>query len=442
MLTQFSRNNRTNDFTNNILNPDESINNRLKNNNESYNQEITIQADYQTPITKAQLVEFGAKGIFRTVSSDYKYFASQGTGDYVPVQNNSLTNVFDYNQNITAGYLSYTLTTKKKYTFKLGSRYEYTTIDANFKTDKPLDIPSYGVLVPSINISKSLKGGSTLKLAYNRRIQRPSIQFLNPNINASNPLNISKGNPELSPEYTNNYEMTLNTFFKNTFLTAAVFVRNTTGSIQSVRSVRGDTIQTTYNNIGSEDAYGFNLFGNINLSNKFTLGLGGDVYHTQLKNNVSDPIYNASNSGWVANYRAFASYNLGKNWGLQAFTFYRSTQIQLQGKQGGFGIYSLSLKKDFKDKKGSIGFGAENFFTPEFKINNEINSKVIAQQSTTILRNMNFKVNFSYRIGKMTFDAPKRKKSVNNDDLKDGEGGGGQQQGGGQQPAAGGGRPR
>ena len=104
------------------------------------------------------------------------------------------------------------------------------------------------------------------------------------------------------------------------------------------------------------------------------------------------------------------------------------------------------MRKDFKNKKGSIGFGAENFFTPNgFKIRNEINSVIISQNSTNTLRNMNFKINFSYRIGKMTFDTPKRKKSVSNDDLKNDGGdnnGGGQPQGGGSAPSGGGGRPR
>nr|MCU0470096.1 outer membrane beta-barrel family protein [Arcicella sp.] len=110
-----------------------------------------------------------------------------------------------------------------------------------------------------------------------------------------------------------------------------------------------------------------------------------------------------------------------------------------------FGIYSLSVKKDFLNKKGSIGFGAENFFTPNgFIIRNNIDSPTITQNSVTTLRNMNFKINFSYRIGKMTFtDTKKKKKSVNNDDLKDGGGDGGGQQTAPAAPAGGGGgRPR
>jgi hypothetical protein len=47
---------------------------------------------------------------------------------------------------------------------------------------------------------------------------------------------------------------------------------------------------------------------------------------------------------------------------------------------------------------------------------------------------MNFQINVSYRIGKMSFDArPKRRRSVNNDDLKDGGGEGMDMNGGMQQ---------
>jgi hypothetical protein len=102
----------------------------------------------------------------------------------------------------------------------------------------------------------------------------------------------------------------------------------------------------------------------------------------------------------------------------------------------------LGVKRDFLNKKGSIGFGAENFFTPSgFVIKSNIDSPTISQNSVTTLRNMNFKVTFSYRLGKISFvDAKKKKKSVNNDDMKEGDGGGGQQAA----PAApaGGGRPR
>jgi outer membrane receptor protein involved in Fe transport len=443
-LTQFSRNNRVNDFVNNLLSPDNNVFARIKNDNISSNQEITTQIDFQNPLSKTQQIEIGVKGIFRQVSSDFKYFFAAGTGAFQESKDKVLGNVFDYDQNVLGAYASLTSKIGKKYSSKVGLRYENTDITAKFAVGEKLNIPSYGVVVPSVTLSKNLKGGSSLKVSYNRRIQRPSLQFLNPNINKANPLNISQGNPSLDPEFTNNFEMTLNTFFKNTFLTASAFARNTNNAIESLRDVIGsDTIRTTYANIGLQNAYGMNIFGNYNYKNKFQLGAGGDVYYVTLTNNVPNPIYNASNSGVVANFRAFGGYNFSKGWGLQLFTFYRANQVQLQGSQGGFGIYSLSIKKDFANKKGSIGFGAENFFSPEFKIKNEIQSAVISQNSIVTLRNTNLKVNFSYRIGKMSFEAPKRKKSINNDDQKEGgEGGGGQQAAPAAAPAGGGRGPR
>src|SRR5690606_32128956 len=169
-----------------------------------------------------------------------------------------------------------------------------------------------------------------------------------------------------------------------------------------VRSVQDqEVIYTTYQNIGSEKAYGLSLFTNINISNKFSLNGGVDAYYAMLNNNVEDPMYRASNEGLVASGRLFGNYNLTESWVLQAFGFVRGTRVQLQGSQDGFRIYGLSLNKEFKDKKGSIGFGAENFLTSEFKMKTELNSPSITQYSTNTMRNMNFKINFSYRIGKM-----------------------------------------
>jgi hypothetical protein len=114
--------------------------------------------------------------------------------------------------------------------------------------------------------------------------------------------------------------------------------------------------------------------------------------------------------------------------------------VQLQGTQGGFGIYSLGLKKDINKKRGSVGFGAENFFTTAFKIKGELNSPLVQRNTLVELHNMSFRVNFSYRIGKMSMDAkPKRRKSISNDDLKDGGDGGGGADAGGQSAGGGGG---
>lgn len=442
--TQYSRNNRDNDFFNSYYNDAFlEIDSLGKNVNKSFNQEVTAQVDFQSPIKDNQMLELGAKNISRKVSSDYNTYYAYPDGPYIEDterQNNN--NALNYDQNVTAGYISYTLTTKSAFSIKAGTRYEYTIINASLRNPNPElgdpEIPSYGVVVPSLNLSKKLKNGNTIKLAYNRRIQRPSIQFLNPNRQASNPLYPSEGNPNLDPEYTNNYELGYSTFIKGTTLNFSGFMRNTRGSIQSFREViSGDTILTTYRNLGKEDGYGLSVFANVNISNKFTLNGGGDVYYAVLDNNRSGADA-ASNEGWVWSGRLFGNYSLPKNWAVQFFGFYRGNRVSLQGSQGGFGTYSLGIRKEFNEKKASIGIAAENFFTSSMKIKSETHTPTIDQYNVNTMRNMSVRLTFSYRIGKMGFDSQprqRRRKSVNNDDMKDGGGGDGDMgnQGGGNQ---------
>jgi outer membrane receptor for ferrienterochelin and colicin len=438
-LTLYSRNNRENSFTNTLFEEDmEDVISRLKNLNPSKNEEFTVQIDYVNPINEkgTQIIEYGAKNILRKAYSDFAYFQAEGAnGSFVELEDPTLSNEFSYDQNVTAGYLSYTLQFLKNYTLKPGLRYEYTTINADFKTEFEAEIPSYGTLVPSLNASRKLKNGNMIKAAYNRRIQRPSLRFLNPNIEASNPQQLSQGNPELDPELTDNYELGYSTFIKGTTLNFTGFYRNTTGSIQAIRDVRNDgIIFTSFENIGREQALGTNLFFNVNINNKLSLNGGMDLYYSMLDNGLTDPQFAAKNEGWVVSGRMFGNYTLPKDWQIQVFSFARGRQVQLQGTSGGFAAYGLNFNKQLKEKRGSLGFGAENFLMKEFVIRNEIVTPTILQNSTNRIQNMNFKVNFTYRIGKMSLDqTPRRRKSINNDDLKDGEGGGQgeNQQGGG-----------
>ncbi|MCU0451409.1 MAG: outer membrane beta-barrel family protein, partial [Bernardetiaceae bacterium] len=318
VLALYSRNDRTNDFTNSILNAStREVLSRLKNLNPSLNQESTIQIDYQTPIGKTQMLEFGAKQIMRQVDSDFEYFFATGaTGEYARNPNAQLSNALDYDQNVSAAYTSYTYTSKTNYSIKAGVRYEYTDIRATLQNEQRIAIPSYGALVPSINLSKKLKKGDIIKLSYNA----------------------------LDPEFTNNFELGYSTYIKGVALNITTFARNTNNAIQSVRDIVGrDTIRTTFQNIGREDAYGVNLSLNVNVG-KLNIGTGGDLYYATLRNNVPDPLYNASNQGWVYNLRLFGGWNFGNGWGLQTFSFYRGRAVQLQGIQGGFGIYSLGVK--------------------------------------------------------------------------------------------------
>ncbi|WP_420146885.1 TonB-dependent receptor domain-containing protein [Spirosoma sp.] len=449
--TQYSRTGLTNNFFADILNQSDILTARQQNINNNTNQEFTIQTDYQTPIKKNQLLEFGGKAIMRKVDSRYQYLVGGSTGD-LNFDPTNPSGTLAYDQNIGAGYISYTYITPSKYTFKVGTRYEYTDISARQSTESrpnmELNIPNYSNLVPSINVSKSLKAGTTLKAAYNRRIQRPGLQQLNPNPNAANPQMIMVGNPTLRPELTDNFEVSLSSTIKKTYLNTALFARLTDNAITQIR-IPSDTlvggIITTFQNIGIQRTYGANVFFNTNLTPKWSINGGLDGYYQYMQGltpNAEGQSITIERTGFSLGGRLMSQLQLDKGWSAQVFSFFRGPTPQLQGTMGSFYMYSLGVRKDLASKRGSIGLAAENFVTNGVTMRTTLNSPLLSQVSVTNLYNANVKLTFTYRIGKMTFEENRRKsRSVNNDDVKSGEDGGG----GGQQPAApsgGGGRPR
>jgi outer membrane receptor protein involved in Fe transport len=442
--TLYSRNDLTNNFDADLLNSNRELTGRQRNLNSNVNQEFTLQTDYQTPIKKNQLLEFGGKAIFREVNSNYRYLLAGPSGVFSTEANNTLGEL-TYHQNIAAGYSSYTYTTKNRYTFKGGLRYEHTFIDASTKEGGNLGVGDYGVLVPSINASKTFKG-TTLKLGFNRRIQRPGLQQLNPNFNAANPQVITVGNPTLRPELTNNFELGVSKTIGKTFVNATFFGRVTNNAITQISqpsdSIRG-AIVTTYQNIGHQQAYGTNLFANVAATSKINIGVFLNAFYTSLTGQamgVDGVSTTLTNTGYNVSGGTFLNATFKNGWGAQAFGFMQGSQVQLQGRQGGFGFYTIGVKKEFNNKKASLGLAAENFLNNRFNIHTVLNSPQFSQVNDVYLYNRGVRLTFTLKIGKMSMEAPRKKaKSVNNDDVK--SDGSGQTQSGGGAPA-GGGQPR
>jgi outer membrane receptor protein involved in Fe transport len=429
LLALYSHTNRTNGFTNVQQDPDnDTLIGRWKNVDANSNQEITFQADYQTPVDSAQLFEIGAKYIIRDVISNYNYMSAVGSEALSPEQSPALTNQFDYHQNVTAAYLEYTWSPRSVYSLRAGARYEYTSISAHLRDPDTAitGIPSYGVLVPSLNLARRLKNGKLIKLAYARRIQRPSIQYLNPNFVASNPGNISTGNPALGTEHTDNVELAYNTTVGALALGFAGFYRHTTQAIETVSEPvhNGDTIERTFANIGKESTWGINSFGNLDIGEKLSLSGGADLYYTTLVNappsaDSADASLAGHNKGWIFAARLSGGYTFRKGWTIYLYSYYRSRQVLLQGFQTGYPYYSLTLKRDLPNKRGTIGLGAENFLGPGIAVKDYVTTSSLNQSTTTVTHTLSLRVYASFRFGKLKVEkAARNKKSITNDDLK------------------------
>ena len=430
-LTLFSRTDGTNGFSNAQQSPaDDSLIGRVGNDDRSSNQEITLQADYQTPLDSNQLLEFGGKYIIREVISNYNYESAAGNDPFTMEASPELTNRFTYHQNVTAGYLEYTLTTRSPFSFRAGARYEYAAIGAGLQDPGVAlpEIPSYGVFVPAVNIGWRLKNGKLIKLAFTRRIQRPSIQFLNPNVIASDPGSIATGNPALGPEYSDNIELGYNTAIKDMSIGFSGFFRRTTNAIESVSLpiAGGDTIERTYANIGKESTGGLDVFANLDLGQKLSLSGGADLYYTELENDGLSTGAGAAavagrNSGWVVSARLSGGYTFAKGWSLYLYSYYRGSLVLLQGYQTGFPYYSLTLKRELPKKRGTIGVGAENFLSRGISVTTNLNSAALTQSTTNLNHTLSLRIYMSFTFGKLKVEREERQqKAISNDDLKKG----------------------
>jgi outer membrane receptor protein involved in Fe transport len=398
----------------------EVVNYQEKSVNEGINREATFQADYVYPFSKKATLETGMKAILRNVNSNYTYqFFDYSTNEYV--SDPALDNIFDYDQNIYAGYLQGS-TTFKRWGFKAGLRYEFTDIYGNFQnaTNNPPINTDYQNYIPSATVSYTKSGKFSTKFSYTQRIQRPSITFLNPYINQSDPTNISYGNPDLDPERSQSFELGYSLFRKFGSINASVYHRFTNNAIESIRFVDTNQVyNTTYANLGQNTTTGASISANIISKQKLIIGGNFNIYYYTVNADTID----LENSGINYNISIFGSYKFNKTWAVQAFGNFNGPKYSLQGKTTSFFFYNASVKREFKNEKGSFGLGLDNFLSPYLKFKSEYSGPGFNFQSTNKFFFLGVRVSFEYRFGKVEFTGGKKKK-IKNDDLKQGEEGG------------------
>jgi outer membrane receptor protein involved in Fe transport len=393
-----------------------------RNNNDGVNNELTFQADYMHPFENKTTLELGAKSIFRDVKSDGFYrdiFVAENT------QANSNLN-FDYAQDVYASYFTYAFAIKKL-NFKVGARYEHTEIEgkflypgANGETKDTASTDSYDNLIPSIALSYTLKEKHTLKVNFTQRIQRPSLFFLNPFDQRQAPGTIVRGNPALDAELTNLYELGYSTYFKTASISANLYMRETDNAIETVPDLEDNNTILTFDNVAQNKTYGISLFGSVKPVKAWTISGSSNIYFVDLQSTQYE------NSGWMYNINGNTSYDFGKGFSAQFNGGFNSRRIQLQGRFASFSFHSLAFKKELFEGKGGLSVGLDNPFRKSMKMNNDVEAVDFTQRMRINNYNRGARVTFDYRFGKMEKQKqPRRKRSIRNDDTKQGDGNGG-----------------
>lgn len=419
------QNNYLTDFSNTII--DEY------GDNDADNKENTIQVDYTHPFKKVTL-ETGVKGILRDIISDNRTRNfNSNTSVFSPIS--ARTFIYDYNQDVYSAYATFAFTLAKKFGVRAGARYEATEIEGDSRSTGTGVSPfssNYFNLVPSFVVSRTFKNFSSIKLSYNQRLQRPSLFYLNPFLNSADIFNQSQGNPSLKPELSHNIEFNYSMFVKATVVNASVFYRRTNDIIESfilpisvTDPATGNTVsgsKTTYRNVGYNNSVGFNFFGQINPVKPLTLRGNFNVFTYDINTNSSVIVANA-NSGIQMLYNGFlmATYLFPKGMTFETFLITNSPRRTAQGRNPSFNMWNLGLKKEILEKKGSVGLTIIDPFNENKNFRANITGSDFTQSSNFSLPFRSFGMSFSYRFGKMTMQAPRKKRGVTNDDLKQNE---------------------
>ncbi len=313
--------------------------------------EHTFQTDFTTPLgsSAASKLNLGAKLMVRKATSDASMLFYDNAGNVL--QGNSIYQDYEHKNRIGAAYAEY----EGKWGSlgaKAGLRYEHTWQDVEYKTGNTTDFSTdYGNLVPSASLSYSLAPTSNLGLAYNMRISRPGITYLNPYVDRSSPTALTYGNSDLDVEKIHNVALVFNSFSSNLMLNLNLSHNFTDNAIEQYSFEKDGMLNTTYGNIVKRHQTTLNGYANLLLHKNTRLFVNGGVSYTDLRSDALD----AKNNGWSANVMAGLQQTLPLDIKLGAYLISRTKTYTLQGWSGGMNMLIGMLSKTFFNDKLTLG---------------------------------------------------------------------------------------
>jgi outer membrane receptor protein involved in Fe transport len=377
---------------------------------------FTGMLDYSTPFSKDMKFETGLKLISRRLDNTF-FSKSRNIDDSVWSADTALNNHFVYTENVYSAYgvLSGVFA---GWNYTAGLRLEQTLAKAEQITTGQEFPLQYFSIFPSGGISRRF-GNQEVNINYSRRINRPSIESLNPFPDFTDPYNFMYGNPRLRPEYISALEagysrpIPLGSFVLN------VYYRYLYDVISRFRSVTSDGIaNTSFVNIANSNQYGADLTVNIEPF-KWWKNMINLKYFIQEMNgaNLEGSLTNKSNGGLI---RLTSNFKIFKTWDLQAIYSNMIWGVILQGRIIPVQALDLALRKDVLKGKGTINIRLSDVFdTRQFSI---YSVGIGFEQTMVRKRESRFiMIGFSWRFGSGKDATPKQKKI--DDGMSGGEGG-------------------
>ncbi len=397
---------------------------------------ITLQTDYVNPITPTTKFETGLRAAFRDFSSFNNNFIKAPNGEYIPLP--GLNNNYKFTDHVLAAYGTFSQQIKK-FSYNIGlrvesSKYEGTLINTGqqFSNEYPFS------LFPSAFTTYKINDKEDMQLNYSRKINRPNFFQLIPFYDYSDSLNISKGNPNLQPEFTNSLEFSYqNQIAAGHNLLASVYFKNTNNLITryiykdaNPNPYKLDSILiTSYANASRSYTYGLELTSKDKITKWWNLTTNINLFHVTINaDNIAGGV-NSNQFSWFAKINN--EFKLPKNYSIQLSGDYQAKTLILPGSGGGGGrgggifgggnlplaqgyinpLYGvdIAIKKEFlKNNAASLVLQFSDIFAS--RVNSTHSESVYYVQDYERQRDPQLvRLNFNWRFGKIDTSLFKRK---------------------------------
>lgn len=403
-------------------------------NGEGITKFFTAQTDFVNPLTSTSKFEAGGRIALRDYSSFSKYFTKNPvTGIEVPLT--LLNNNYQYTDRVMAAYGIYSQQIKKL-SYQVGLRVESSKYDGSLVTQNKQFSNEYPFsLFPSAFATYKLTDKQDLQLNYSRKINRPNFFQLIPFIDFSDSLNLSIGNPNLLPEFTNVYELSYQNQIKtgHNFL-STIYFKNTNDLITRNQypianpnpPSKPDTVLiTSYANALSSFTYGLELTSKDKITKWWDLTSNLNLFNVKL--DASNLVGGIDNSQFSWFLKINNNFKLPKNYSIQLSGDYQAkTLVQpggggsrmmwgggnLPSAQGYINPYygvDIAIRKDFlKNNAASLTLQMSDVFRT--RLNSTYTESIYFTQEALRRRDPQvLRLNFNWRFGKFDVSLLKRK---------------------------------
>lgn len=321
---KFKKEDHTLEFEGNYSNNDNTENsvfNTPKTNDiNNKGENVLLNLDYVNPLTETIKLEAGLETRIENTKNNF-------------LENGVYNSNFNYERHI---YSAYTTIAKqwKKWNAQVGARFEKYTADALFKKVNENDgtfNDDLFTVYPSGFVTYTPSDNDSFNFSVSKRVDRPSIDQVNPIREWSTPLIDSEGNPELTPQFTNSVELNYTRKTKIGSITSGVFYRQINDEITRTLTENPNDSERqilSYANLGDNNAYGVELSGNLDFTKWYTANISFDMYNKKTKGYVGTDYVEVDVTTF--NSRISNTFKASKNLRFQLTGMYRGKDLGLQ----------------------------------------------------------------------------------------------------------------